>query len=122
MLIFHIAEPADWATAHDVGCHTASTRNATLDEVGFIHCSQHDQVQDVLESIYADVDHDLTLLTIDTERLASPWQLDEVPGAARPFPHIYGPLNLDAVTEAAPLRRTAGGWSLPDSVRRRPAD
>ena len=34
---------------------------------------------------------------------------DPVPGADEPFPHIYGPLNVDAVTGTAELRRDGQG-------------
>jgi glutathione S-transferase len=113
VLIFHIAEPADWEAARDAGTFTRSTRGQSLDEVGFIHCSQPHQVKGVLDAFYADIDHDLVLLVIDTDRLTSPWQLDDVPGAADPFPHVNGPLDIDAVAETLPLRRSPEGFVLP---------
>ena len=58
-------------------------------------------------AFYADVTEPLLLLTIDTERLASPVQEDEVPGSDRPFPHVYGPIDLDAVVAVVPV--TAAG-------------
>ena len=114
MLILHIAEPAEWQAAREAGAFTRSTRGQSLDQVGFIHCSQPQQVKGVLDAFYADIDHDLVLLVIDTDRLTSPWQLDEVPGATDPFPHIYGPLDVEAVAETLPLRRTPDGFVLPD--------
>ena len=115
MQIFHIAEATVWAEASRSGHYSTSTRGATLEQVGFIHASQADQVAGVLDVVYADVDHDLLLLVIDTDRLTAPWQLDDVPGAAKPFPHVYGPLNADAVVGTAPIRRSAKGWSLPEA-------
>jgi len=75
--------------------------------VGFIHCSQAEQVAGVHERFYGDVADPLRLLTIDTDLLTSPWQLDPVEGEALPFPHIYGPLNVDAVVSAGPFRASA---------------
>jgi uncharacterized protein (DUF952 family) len=46
---------------------------------------------------------DLVLLVIDTERVGSPVRYERVPGQPDPYPHIYGPLNLDAVIEVRPL-------------------
>jgi NAD(P)-dependent dehydrogenase (short-subunit alcohol dehydrogenase family)/uncharacterized protein (DUF952 family) len=112
--IFHIAEPATWARARPSGDFTMSTRGRTLEEEGFIHCSQPQQVALVLDAVYADLEHDLLLLVIDTDLLASPWQLDDVPGADDPFPHIYGPLNASAVVDELVLRRTADGFVVPD--------
>jgi hypothetical protein len=50
-------------------------------------------------------------------RRTAPWQLDEVPGADEPFPHIYGPLNASAVVDELPLRRTADGFVVPHLTR-----
>jgi glutathione S-transferase len=112
--IFHIAEPDTWARARSTGSFTMSTRGRTLEEEGFIHCSRPQQVSLVLEAVYADLEHDLLLLVIDTDLLASPWQLDDVPGADDPFPHIYGPLNTSAVLDELVLSRTADGFVVPD--------
>jgi uncharacterized protein (DUF952 family) len=76
--IFHIATAADWAAAQRSGSYTTSTLGRTLAEEGFIHASHADQWQGVRTMFYAD-------------------------GASRAFPHIYGPLNTDAVIRAIPL-------------------
>lgn len=86
------------------GEYRVSTRGATLEEVGFIHAATEAQVDGVQARFYADAG-DLVLLTIDTDRLSSPWQLDPV--GDDEFPHIYGPLNLDAVIET----RVKGSFS-----------
>jgi glutathione S-transferase len=94
-VIFHLAMQEDWAAAKSAGAYTRSTRGMSLDDVGFIHCSGGDQWQQIRALVYADV-RDLLLLTIDTTRLSSPWRYDRVEDDE--YPHIYGPLNLDAVT------------------------
>lgn len=99
MEIFHLALPADWAAAQEAVSYTMSTRGVTLEQEGFIHCSREEQVEATRAAFYADVE-DLLLLTIDTELLTSDWQFDEVPGG-QTFPHIYGPLNLDAVVKVS---------------------
>lgn len=114
MLIFHIATEADWLAAKASGAYTTSTFGVTLEQEGFLHCSRDSQAARVLSTYYVDVAEPLTLLTIDTGRLSSPWQFDEAPGADLTFPHIYGPLNPDAVVETTPLVKTASGeWELP---------
>jgi glutathione S-transferase len=99
-LIYHIAEAADWDQARRDGQYTTSTRGRTLAEEGFIHTSQPAQVALVANAFYRDVP-DLILLTIDTERVGSPIRYELVPGQDLPYPHIYGPLNIDAVVEAS---------------------
>lgn len=111
-MLFHIAETADWAAARAAGDYRISTRGRTLAEEGFIHASRREQVLGVAEAFYADAGP-LVLLAIDPDRLSSPVRDDEIaPGIV--FPHIYGPINLDAVVAVSPLERGAdGGFELP---------
>ncbi|GAA1967323.1 DUF952 domain-containing protein [Catenulispora subtropica] len=110
MTIYHIAFRADWADAVAVGEYRVSTRGRTVEEEGFIHASTAEQVAGVANAFYADVADDaLVVLVIDPERLTASLKYDPVPGADKPFPHIYGPLNVDAVTGGAELERDAEG-------------
>jgi glutathione S-transferase len=104
--IYHIALAAGWAQAQRDGQYTTSTRGRTLAEEGFIHASTADQVDEVADAFYRDAP-DLVLLVIDTERVGSPIRYEPVPGQADPYPHIYGPLNLEAVVEVRPFRPPA---------------
>jgi uncharacterized protein (DUF952 family) len=45
----------------------------------------------------------LVLLTIDTERLRSEVRYEPPPGSDELFPHVYGPVNADAVIRAEPF-------------------
>lgn len=101
MRIHHLALPEDWSAAQTVGEYRVSTRGRTVDDEGFIHASMADQVAATFARYYADRP-DVLLLTIDTDLLASPWRFDEV-GDTR-FPHVYGPIGLDAVVGAEPYR------------------
>jgi len=101
-LIYHITTAADWAQAQQDGQYVRSTLDRTLAEEGFIHASQAGQVPLVASAYYQGVP-DLVLLTIDTERVGSPIRYEQVPGQDLPYPHIYGPLNIDAVVEARPF-------------------
>jgi glutathione S-transferase len=132
--LFHIALAGDWRAAQRVGEYRVSTRGRSLDDVGFIHASYARQVGFVANAYYAGVD-DLLLLVIDGARLGAEVR-DEAVAAAMPaagapsgsagtpsgsaggehdvFPHIYGPLNVDAVTEVVPLVAGADGrFALP---------
>jgi len=102
-VIFHIAERTAWDAAVAAGEYTVSTLGRSLAEEGFIHMSTEAQVAGVAERFYAGVG-DLVLLHIDESKLTSPLQYDEVPGAPDPFPHLYGPLNTDAVVRVEPFR------------------
>lgn len=107
MKIHHITVAEAWTAAQDVGSYTVSTLGLNLADVGFIHCSRTEQIDDVFQRFYAEVTEPVLLLTIDTGLLSSPWQLDEVAGETLSFPHIYGPLNTDAVVSVERLRSSA---------------
>ncbi|MDO7867300.1 DUF952 domain-containing protein [Nocardioides jiangxiensis] len=101
MQVFHIAERARWRAAKVAGAYAWSTRDRTLEQEGFIHCSREDQWEGIRDLVYKDVREPLVLLVIDTDRLTSPWREDPVGDDT--YPHIYGPLNPSAVVEERPL-------------------
>lgn len=70
----------------------------TLDEVGFIHCSFADQVDGVARAVFAGADG-LVLITIDPSLVKAEVRYENLEGGSELFPHIYGPLNVDAVVE-----------------------
>ncbi|BEP13113.1 DUF952 domain-containing protein [Acidothermaceae bacterium B102] len=106
-MIYHLSTPAEWAEAQPAGDYTSSSRDRTLAEEGFIHCSRADQVAGVLERYYVGAGP-LLLLTVDPELLTSPWQDDEIaPGVF--YPHVYGPINVAAVVAVTPLAPAPDG-------------
>jgi len=100
-VIFHIATGADWTRARASGEYTTSTIGVTLDQEGFIHAARGDQWEDVRRRYYAEISDPLVLLVIDVARLRAPWREDPVGDDT--FPHVYGPINADAVVAAVPL-------------------
>lgn len=107
--IFHIATEADWQGALQAGRYTTSTLGRTLADEGFIHASRGDQWQQVRRHHYAGVTEPLVLLVIDTDLLEVPVIAESVPGSEESFPHVYGPLNLNAVVQAVPLAADGTG-------------
>jgi uncharacterized protein (DUF952 family) len=95
--LFHIALADDWDAAQAAGAYTTSTRGRTLAEAGFIHCSFAEQVAATASEFYGDLD-DVVVLRIDPDRLTSPVVVEAS------FPHVYGPINLDAVVAADTVR------------------
>jgi uncharacterized protein (DUF952 family) len=100
MKIFHIAERREWDAARQAGGpYEVSTRGQTLADVGFIHASRdEEQARTVQRAFYADLD-DLVLLVIDPEGL----DVRDEPVGDDVFPHIYGPLPIEAVIDVRPL-------------------
>jgi uncharacterized protein (DUF952 family)/nucleoside 2-deoxyribosyltransferase len=110
--IFHLAERATWAVAKASGNYSASTRDQSLAEVGFIHCSFEPQVIATARRFYAGVDPELFVaLIIDPSQLAAKLVVEQA-GNGELFPHIYGPLNPNAVVATRPLIRRDAEFSL----------
>lgn len=93
-LIYHITTREAWTKA----CETGYYVTPSLKEEGFIHCSELSQVEDIKSRFYAGI-QDLVLLTIDTEKLTSQLIFEWSPSVQNTFPHVYGPINADAVVE-----------------------
>jgi uncharacterized protein (DUF952 family) len=86
-------------------------RADSLASEGFIHCSFAPQVAGAANRFYAEAT-DLLLLHIDAERLSSPLR-EEASGSGEVFPHIYGPLNRDAVVKVEELAHGPDGrWQF----------
>jgi uncharacterized protein (DUF952 family) len=112
--IYHIATGSDWAQAQRDGEYTTSTRGVTLSEQGFIHASTAEQVAPVANLFYQGLT-DLLVLVIDTDRVGPEIRYEQVPGSDAPFPHIYGPLNINAVVDTRPLAPGPDGrFAWPD--------
>ena len=100
--IYHIATAEDWARARADGQYRTSTRGVTIAEQGFIHCSTAAQVGPAANLYYKGLP-DLLVLVIDTGRVQHEIRFEHAPGSDELFPHIYGPLNADAVVQTSRL-------------------
>lgn len=99
MLIYHIVPSDVWA-AFDTDLY----RPQTLDTEGFIHASFREQIDGVIARYYADAGS-LVVLGIETDRLMSR-VVNEPSTGSEIYPHIYGPVNRDAIVSIA--ERTIG--------------
>lgn len=108
MKILHLTTSSEWAAAQVKGAYTAPS----LETEGFIHCSTAEQLLPVANAFYRDVDSPV-VLWIEADQLTSTlrWEapVPEDNFVDNKFPHVYGPLNLDAVVSVTPLKRNAAG-------------
>jgi uncharacterized protein (DUF952 family) len=105
-------------------------RSETLAQEGFIHCtSGSDMLIEVANAFFADLEDDLIVLEIDATRLLAPLKFESPmppsesvtvndikfrPEPGTLFPHIYGPLNRQAIVREFVLQRDQTGlWSIP---------
>ena len=119
--ILHLASNNDWLAAVEKGAYRADS----LSTEGFIHCSKPTQVVDVANRFYRG-QPELVLLVIDPSKLESElkWEPPAHPNGERAaavndelFPHIYGPVNLDAVVRVIAFEPDASGnFNLPEMI------
>jgi len=116
-MIFHITTRSAWSDAQENGRYTADS----LRIEGFIHCSTLSQVLPVADKFYKG-EATLILLMIEPALLSSDLKWEAPSGGPPPpgvsegdrFPHIYGPINLDAVVKVLDfIRDPNGDWTLP---------
>ena len=74
----------------------------SLEAEGFIHCCTKDQLAGVLERYYQGVTG-LKLLKIDTASLTARLIYENTVGGEELFPHVYGPINMNAVVDVSNL-------------------
>lgn len=119
MNILHITTRKAWIDATRLGQYSA----ASLQSEGFIHASTVSQLVPVATKFYKD-QSGLVLLEIDPKRLTSEVKWEKPTGGPPPgvpeddaFPHIYGPINLDAVVQVLDLETGPNGeFSVPPSL------
>ena len=115
-MILHITSRKEWLAAQQSGAYRAPS----LEKEGFIHCSTDKQILSVANAFYRG-QKGLVLLVIDEARLRPEvrWEApagmpaDGISRSDR-FPHIYGPLNTDAVISVLDFEPdSAGTFVLP---------
>jgi len=97
-MILHIIRKQEWQSAKKSGIY----RNESLKDEGFIHCSNENQVCKVANNLYKD-EEDILLLYIDEKKLSSEVVYEDLYQLGEKYPHVYGPINLDAVIKVEPF-------------------
>jgi uncharacterized protein (DUF952 family) len=109
-LILHITARSQWQQAQQIGIYRADS----LDAEGFIHCSTPLQVVRTANAFFTG-ELGLVLLCIDSDRVQPEIRYEIADGDR--FPHIYGPLNLDAVTQVVDFEPNLDGkFELPQGM------
>ncbi len=109
-LVYHCSLVSDWENVQRSGSYTISSRGRTLEQEGFVHAGFAEQIPGVLQRHYADLTAPLCLLSIDPDRVGCAVVAENLGGGDELFPHIYGPVPIEAVTAVTPLERDDDGW------------
>lgn len=94
-MIFHLAA----ADSFEPG---RPHRPPSLDIEGFVHCSMADQLVGVANERFRGRP-DLVVLTIDERLLSSPVVSEDCDETGERYPHVYGPIDPEAIVEVAPF-------------------
>ncbi len=93
-MIYHIADESSWKKAYDDGQY----EHPSLEREGFIHTCSQNQIAGVRNRYY-NYSGELTLLHIDESLVSSMIKYELSPSVNEIFPHVYGPINVDAITK-----------------------
>ena len=95
----HLTSKQAWEDALKVGTYSLSTRGKTLEEVGFIHGSFADQVEEVASFVFAGSTEELVVLHLNIDILESHGILVRVEEASngKSYPHIYSAIPCELV-------------------------
>ncbi len=116
-MILHITSKQEWSAAQSRGEYTARS----LSTEGFIHFSTDKQAVNVANAFYRGRT-DLILLVVDETKLDAElkWEAPAGPPAEKVseadlFPHLYGPLNLNAIASVFDFQPdpVTGKFTLP---------
>ncbi len=118
-MILHITTKTEWEIAKINGEYTAPS----LKTEDFIHCSPPKQTVDTA-NIFFKGQKGLILLCIDEKQLKSECKYEDPSGGGQHdlslgnlFPHVYGPINLSAVTKVVDFPSNSdGSFTLPTEL------
>ena len=106
-MIYHMLPRARW----DAQQCDEPYRAATLESEGFMHCTAEPTLLcQVADRHYRHLPGDWVILFLEPQHLQA--ELRWEPADGHLFPHLYGPLNLDAVVRVVPFPRDASGAFL----------
>jgi glutathione S-transferase len=107
----HLTTKQAWEDALKVGTYSLSTMGKTLEEVGFIHGSFADQVDEVAGFVFAGSTEDLVLLHLEINKLASNGILVRFEEASngKSYPHVYGPIPCNLVDQVSGAHMNGDG-------------
>jgi uncharacterized protein (DUF952 family) len=110
--LLHLLPRAEW----DAFLASGGTgyRPASLASEGFVHCTGTDELLlRVANAFYRSIPGEVAVLVLDPSRLSSPVVWEAPPGsdplAEERFPHLYGPIDRDAVVRVRTLVRGRDG-------------
>ena len=107
--IYHLVEDGAWIEG-------AVYAPSSLGAEGFIHLSTREQLLGTVERFFRHT-QSLLLVEVSSDRLHAELRYEEADGAH--FPHLFGPVNPEAVVAVHVMKRGEdGNYELPSSLQR----
>jgi uncharacterized protein (DUF952 family) len=111
-IILHITTRHEWEAALKQGFY----KPEMFDVEDFIHCSTTEQVVDTANKFFKD-EADLVLLCIIAKKVKGVIVYENLVGGEKMYPHIYAPLNTDAVERVIDFHPAADGhFQYPEAL------
>ncbi len=105
MIIFHITNRNNLKKFNQTKLYT----NETLKTDGFLHCCTFDQIPNVANNNLQNTDEKLIVVCINTEYLSSKLMWEKGFKNGMVSPHIYGPINSNAIISTEKLEKNKSG-------------
>jgi uncharacterized protein (DUF952 family) len=100
---YHLVPAETWAAREPAVAYAAPS----LALEGFIHCTDGAAAMVATANRhYAADPRSFLVLTIDLDATGSAWRFDD---PARIYPHVYGPIDSEAILQAVPIGRAPDG-------------
>lgn len=100
---FHLLPAETWVATDPAAPYVAPS----LASEGFIHCTDGAEELIATANRYYHADpRPYIVLTIDLDRVASPWRIEDPAGL---YPHVYGPIAPAAIVASSRVVRDADG-------------
>lgn len=108
MIIYHMTPTLSWQAQPKTEPYKADT----LATEGFIHCTREAaRLMQVANHFYRQITGDFVVLSIETDYLLSEIRWEVADGHL--FPHIYGPIQPEAIVAVTAFPRNPRGQFLP---------
>lgn len=104
-IIFHVVPQQQWKEKSHAGLYKPDT----LEEEGFIHCSSGKQVEETANRLFKG-QRKIYLLVIDVSTVEPRVTWEKPDDKDVEYPHIYGPLNTDAILDRITLHPNKEGY------------
>ena len=120
-MIYHLVSESEFRACLEAHFYNPKS----LSQCGFVHCALRPSVIPVASDYFSEVAERVLLLEIDCEHLEAEVRLEApapMEGAAsshldsaEEFPHVYGPINTQAISGVGVLRKDSSGFRWPEA-------